>query len=146
MKKFKFIIGFSALVLTSCQNDSQADSPVLGTWRATKNMIISGSNRMILLQNTLTDCEASTTYQFWSNGDFEYREYCSSPSIHETGTFSYGANSNTITFYITTDGNNQLGSETLYALTHTEMQIITSKSDYDMDGVQDTSVTVYTKQ
>src|ERR1700750_663941 len=118
MKKFKLIVGLSVLVLTSCQKDDEADSPVLGTWRATKNMIISGNNSMILLQNPLTGCEASTTYQFWSNGNFEYRQYCSTPSVHETGTFSYGENSNTITFYITTDGNNQLGSETLYALTH----------------------------
>ncbi|KMQ63101.1 hypothetical protein ACM46_14270 [Chryseobacterium angstadtii] len=147
MKKLKLTAYLSVIILViSCRNNDQADSPLLGTWKAAKTMTVSGNNGVILLQNSLTGCESNTTYQFWSNGDFEYNQYCSSPSVRETGTFSYGESTKVITFYITSGGGNQQGSETLYALTESEMQIITGKTDYDNDGVLDTSIIIYIRQ
>lgn len=145
IKKLSVTAGLSIFSLISCDNDDQEGSPVLGTWKATKTMTISGNNGVILLQNPVTGCGAGATYEFRANGDFEYRSSCT--NSWETGTFQYSEGSMAITFYINVDGgDNEVGTETLYSLTSSEMQTITGKSDYDNDGMQDTSVIVYTKQ
>lgn len=145
INKLSVTAWLSIFALISCDNDDQEGSPVLGTWKATKTMTISGNNGVILLQNPITGCSAGAIYEFRTNGDYEYRNSCT--SSWETGTFKYSEDSMVITLYINVDGgDNEMGTETLYSLTASEMQTITGKSDYDQDGVQDTSVIVYTRQ
>jgi hypothetical protein len=145
MRKITIAAGLSFFIMVSCHNDDQADSPILGTWKATKTMTISGGNGIILQQQQLTGCEAKTTYEYKTNGDFEYNDYCSSPFIRETGTFSYGEKSMVVTLYTFTDNGSQQSSQTLHSLTANQMQVLTNTFDYDNDGVPDLSVTVLTK-
>lgn len=145
MKKLLLTTCLSAFLLISCNSDDQADSPILGTWKAAKNITISGSNGVMLLQSPITGCDAGATYDFRANGDFEYRSSCT--NSWETGTFKYSEGSMVITFYINVDGSdNQIGTENLHSLTSNEMQTITGKADYDNDGVQDISVISYVRQ
>ncbi|WP_068942690.1 hypothetical protein [Chryseobacterium timonianum] len=145
MKKYQIISLLSVFLFLSCNNNDYADSPLIGSWKAAKRKIISGSTNATLIENQLSGCDTQVSYDFFVNGEFDYNNFCD--NIRETGKFKFGPNSMVITFYITvTGGDDQQAYQNLHLLNTSTMEIINSKPDYDNDGIQDIYVTVFQKQ
>lgn len=145
MKKIQIISLLLVFLFLSCNNDDYADSPLIGSWKAGKNKIISGSTGVALIENQLSGCDTKVSYDFLINGKFDYNNFCD--NIRETGRFKFNKNSMTITFYIIRDGDDdQQGFQNLHSLDASTMEIINTKFDYDNDGMKDTYVTVFVKQ
>ena len=153
MKK-NFLLAFATIfLLTSCGNDDNENNqngikPIVGTWKMSKTMIISGSNNTILRSTHITGCEAQNTFEFGQNQNFSIKYYtknnieCIADGF-DIGTYQYSENSKMLTF---TYSDSVVESAVVHSLSTTEMMTVDHIEDYNDDGVNDTSVIVFKKQ
>lgn len=153
MKK-NFLLAFAIILLfSSCGNDDNENNqniikPIVGTWKMSKTMIISGSNNAILQSTLITGCEAQNTFEFGENQNFSIKYYtknnieCIADGL-DTGTYQYSENSKMLTF---TYSDSIVESAVVHSLNTTEMMTVDHVEDYNDDGVNDTSVILFKKQ
>ncbi|WP_265429687.1 lipocalin family protein [Chryseobacterium sp. YIM B08800] len=153
MKK-SFLLAFVTIFLfSSCSNDDNENNqtaikPIVGTWKMSKTMMISGSNNAILQSSSVTGCEALNTFEFGQNQGFSIKYYtknnmeCIADGF-DTGTYQYSENSKMLTF---TYSDSVVESAVVHSLSSTEMMTVDHIEDYNNDGVNDTSVLLFKKQ
>lgn len=152
--KQKFLLVFATILLfSSCGNDDNENNqngikPIVGTWKMSKTMIISGSNNTILRSTHITGCEAQNTFEFGQNQNFSIKYYTKNnieciPNGFDAGTYQYSENSKMLTF---TYSDSIVESAVVHSLNTTEMMTVDHIEDYDNDGVNDTSVILFKKQ
>ena len=153
MKK-NFLLAFATMLLfSSCGNDDNdnnqnAIKPIVGNWKMSRTMMISGSNNAILQSNPVTSCEALNSFEFGQNQSFSIKYYtknnieCIADGF-DTGTYQYSENSKMLTF---TYSDSVVKSVVVYSLNSTEIMTVDHIEDYNNDGVNDTSVIVFRKQ
>jgi len=152
--KNNILLAFATLFLfSSCGNDDNENNqniikPIVGTWKMSKTMMISGSNNTILQSSPVTGCEALNTFEFGQNQSFSIKYYtknnieCIADGF-DIGTYQYSENSKMLTF---TYSDSVVESAVVHSLSTTEMMTVDHIEDYNDDGVNDTSVIVFKKQ
>lgn len=152
--KNNILLAFATLLLfSSCGNDDNENNqnlikPIVGTWKMSKTMMISGSNNAILQSTPVRGCEALNTFEFGQNQSFSIKYYtknnieCIADGF-DIGTYQYSENSKMLTF---TYSDSVVESAVVHSLSTTEMMTVDHIEDYNDDGVNDTSVIVFKKQ
>lgn len=153
MKKISLLAFATLLLLTSCGNDDNENSqneinPIVGNWKMSKTMIISGSNNAILQSSPVTGCEALNTFEFGQNQGFSIKYYTKNNTEciadgFDTGTYQYSENTKMLTF---TYSDSMVESSVVHSLNNTEIMTVDHIEDYNGDGVNDTSVILFKKQ
>ncbi|MDY0932021.1 lipocalin family protein [Chryseobacterium sp. CFBP8996] len=153
MKK-NFLLAFATIfLLTSCGNDDNENNqnaikPIVGNWKMSRTMMISGSNNAILRSSPVSGCEALNTFEFGQNQSFSIKYYtknnmeCIADGF-DTGTYQYSENSKMLTF---TYSDSMVESSVVHSLNSIEMMTVDHIEDYNDDGVNDTSVILFKKQ
>lgn len=153
MKK-NFLLAFATLLLFfSCgsddnENNQNAIKPIVGNWKMSKTMMISGSNNAILQSSPVTGCETLNTFEFGQDQGFSIKYYTKNnieciADGSDTGTYQYSENSKMLTF---TYSDSMVRSVVVYSLNNTEIMTVDHIEDYNNDGVNDTSVILFKKQ
>lgn len=147
MKKILFSAVSAIVILSSCSNDDKEIPPtVIGTWKQTKTMYISGKDNSVLSSEPFDACESKSNFVFTTDNKLTYNKYYLSGNncILENGeviTYSYDSNTKILILYNT----HTTETYTLNLLTDNEMQIIESTSDYNDDGIDDKFIIVLNK-
>ncbi|REC53731.1 hypothetical protein DRF62_12265 [Chryseobacterium piscium] len=153
MKK-NFLLAFATLLLlSSCGNDDNENNqnvikPIVGSWKMSKTMMISGANNAILQSSPVSGCEALNTFEFGQNQSFSIKYYtknnmeCITDGF-DTGTYQYSENSKMLTF---TYSDSMVKSVVVYSIDSAEIMTVDHIEDYNDDGVNDTSVILFKKQ
>lgn len=154
MKKILLLAVATGFIFSSCSSNDDAENeqnlhPIVGTWKMTKTMVISGSNNATLLSDPVSVCEGKETYEFKSDNKIIINYYAGSGSNctfdgTETGTYSY--NDATKKLSMTFPNSSSSDSATLHSLNNSEMMLIEDIGDYNNDGIDDISVLVFNKQ
>ncbi|WP_435525190.1 lipocalin family protein [Chryseobacterium indoltheticum] len=104
-------MAFVAIFLfSSCSNDDNENNqtvikPIVGTWKMSRTMIISGSNNAILQSSPVTGCEALNIFEFGQNQSFSIKYYtknnmeCIADGF-DTGTYQYSEKFKNANFYL----------------------------------------------
>ncbi|UHO36805.1 lipocalin family protein [Chryseobacterium capnotolerans] len=147
MKKLLFWAISALLILYSCSKDDDQQPTIIGTWKTTKKIIISGKDGSIILSELYDACEGQSNLVFTKDQKVTNNEYkliggnCSLLSSR-TIMYTYDDASKKLTF---TYDSSPPQSFTLNLLTHNEFQVIRSLFDYDNDGIDDKNILVLTR-
>jgi len=149
------VIAFASLSVISCRKDEdeKEESLIVGTWKTTDYIAISGKDGSVIFSNTIpaTDCIRKSNYTYKNTGKF-VAEYFTDPQTGQCGNtvfpeemdYIYNESAKTISYKI--DGIIQ-DLINVYSLSKKEMQILVDdKMDQDSDGIPDKILKIYTKQ
>ncbi|CAH0164735.1 lipocalin family protein [Chryseobacterium sp. Bi04] len=146
MRKLLFLAVSAFLLLSSCDNDDNSEPTVLGTWKMTKEMYISGKDNSIFDSTPYSACKSQSNFVFAADNTATFSQYDlngTTCTLKNSSNFTYSYDSKTKT--LTLDANNTQESYVLNSLTDNEMQILTNTDDYNDDGIDDKSVIVFNK-
>ena len=151
MKKILFA-SLACAFLLSCNRDNDDDnsssSSVVGKWKITKYLTISGKDKTTILDSeTNSGCEASDSFEFKSDKTYIFNYYDDSTGsckLTDTVNGTYSYNSSTKILSIIDNGTTE--NNEIFKITNSEMQFITDTDDYNNDGVLDMEIAVFAKQ
>lgn len=142
----KLLLGVLALgfLATSCKKDDDNNSPsamLVGTWKVSKTVVISGKDGSILSSDIVTGCSAQDNTEFRSDKTFINMSYDNSGAngacaldYTETGSYSY--NESTKDLSMTWAGNTSADVYKVENLTNNQMQVYFMDDDNN-DGFPD---------
>lgn len=154
MKKNIILVSLSLISIVSCRNDNDVNdnSSIVGTWRMSKDLIISGKNGSVISSDPIleSDCESKNTYTFSSDGKYSYTNYHKSNNgdcilyKSNNGTYSFSEKSKELTITL----NGDPVTSKLYSFSNKEFQLIQEDDSYDYndDGINDKFITVFVKK
>lgn len=153
MKNRLLLISVLFLVLISCRKDDNVDiqNEIVGTWKMTKDIIISGKDNSIISTDPVldSDCESKNRYTFDSSNRYSYSDHKKTSSIcklFKTANGDYSYDNSTKKLTIKFDGSNESVTSNLHSLKTNEMQLIQEDyNDYNNDGINDKFITVFNK-
>lgn len=141
MKKYLLLFTFSALALSSCEDDDIQNyelDMLKGEWKMTKQQVISGAdNKTVISTDTPTGCSANSITEF--RIDY-YAAYTAVTGIGASCTSSktegkYAYNTETKELSIMYD-NDMPRLFKVIILSSTEMRLMTMYNNIDQDGDQ----------
>ncbi len=147
MKKILFFGALSVLALSSCRkddDDEQNTPTVVGIWKPSKEIVISGKNGAIISSEVSTTCYKKSTFDFKSNNTVTvdiYEENMDGACANygkETLSYSYDA----VTKKLKIEGEED---QEVLNLTSNEFQIVIEYSDVNNDNFDDKIVLVLVK-
>ncbi len=139
MKKYLLLFAFSALALSSCQDDDVQNyelDMLKGEWKTTKSEIISGNdNETVISTDIPTGCNAKSITEF--RIDY-YTAYTAMTGVGTTctsskteGTYTYDAEKKELVIKY---NNNIEIKFKVVILSSTEMRLMTLSDNIDQDG------------
>lgn len=139
MKKYLLLFAFSALALSSCQDDDIQNyelDMLKGEWKTAKSEVISGKdNKTVISTDIPTGCNAKSTTEF--RIDY-YTAYNAMTGVGTTctstkteGTYTYNADSKEMVIKYNNDSETKLK---VIILSSTEMKLMTMSDNIDQDG------------
>lgn len=139
MKKYLLLFAFSALALSSCEDDDIQNfelDMLKGEWKTTKSEVISGKdNKTVISTDTPTGCSAKSTTEF--RIDY-YAAYTAMTGVGTTctsskteGTYTYDAEEKVLTISLKNDSPRPYK---LVILSSSEMRWMTLSDNIDQDG------------
>ncbi|MCU7613396.1 lipocalin family protein [Chryseobacterium sp. GMJ5] len=152
MKKYLLLFAFSAMAVTSCEDDDIQNyelDMLKGEWKTSKFEVISGKdNKTVLYTETPSGCAAKDLTEFRTDYYTSYTAYsgvgATCTSTKTEGTFTY--DSETKELIITY---NQSGPEKfiITILSNSELRIMQTQGNVDLNGdmVNDPVYVTYTK-
>ncbi|MDR2235153.1 MAG: lipocalin family protein [Chryseobacterium sp.] len=153
MKKQLLLFAFSALALTSCDDDNMEAynlELMSGEWKVSKKETISGKdNKTVLKTETPTGCDAKSTYYFRSDHYISYTAYsgtgleCVQNSKNE-GEFTYNDESKLLSTKFKNDDERWYRVEVLTSK-ELKMAQLFDASDINDDEVDDITYITYTR-
>lgn len=138
MKKHLLLFAFSALALTSCDDDVQGYEldMLKGEWKTAKIEVISGADNTTALQTyTPTGCEAKSITEFRTDYYASYTDFsgvgaaCTSEKIE--GTYSYSNESKELVTKYNNDGERKYKA---VILSSSELRLMQMTNNVDIDG------------
>ncbi|UHO36803.1 lipocalin family protein [Chryseobacterium capnotolerans] len=154
MKKQLLLFAFSALALTSC-NDDNLDAYEMGIlqgdWKEVKTEIISGKDNKTVLQTiTPEGCTAKNTLYFRTDNYVSYTAYdgnADGSNCHfaakSEGDYTYSADSKMLNIHLKGEEAENM-SFRVDMLTQTELRLAQTVGNYDKDGDKIIDVTYIT--
>lgn len=145
MKKHLLLFAFSALALTSCEDDIQNYEldMLKGEWKTEKIEIISGADGNTVLQTTEpTGCSAKSVTEFRTDYYISYNEFsgtgadCSSTKTE--GTYSYNNENKEL---ITKFDNDNYRRYEVVILSSSELRLKQMTDNIDINGDQEIDTT-----
>ena len=144
MKKILFLAVSAAFVFSSCSNNDDDDNSVniVGVWRPSKTLKISGSNGSIISTENSSTCNKKSTYEFKANNEltnhiFENDSDGCTDFGSQTAPYSYDMNNKKIVI----DGD----SYDVAKHTSNEIQIVVDYGQFNSDNIEDHMILVLTK-
>lgn len=142
MKKQLLLFAFSALALTSCEDDdiqAYEMDMMKGDWKISKIEVISGKDNKTVIEDTVpTGCGAKNTYHFRTDFYTKYTAYIgvgADCQINATSEGTYSYNEETKDLVISYDNETPLPYQVVI-LTSQEMRIMQKFDNIDRDGDQ----------
>ncbi|MEY8759187.1 lipocalin family protein [Chryseobacterium tongliaoense] len=142
MKKQLLLFAFSALALTSCEDDNIQAYEVdmmKGDWKTSKTEIISGKdNKTVITSDTPSGCSAKNITEFRTDYYTSYTAYagvgadCQLNSKTE-GTFTYDTESKDLVIKYNNDNERKYK---VVILSSTELRLMQTFGNIDIDGDQ----------
>lgn len=127
-----------AISFVACDRDS--DSPIVGTWKISKENVYDGKTNALLISQDVAPCENKNTIQFFNDGKLQRHTFEELNGVCEDmgtdqGTYTYNANTKMLRM-VTPDG---AFTEEVLKLTDTELEVAddTGGEDFNGDGVND---------
>ena len=149
MKKHLLLFAFSALALTSCEDDDiqgyEMDM-LKGEWKTVKTEVISGADHKTVIHTfTPSGCETKNTTEFRTDYGMFYNSFSGvdcKDMITTGGTYSYDHESKSL---VTKFENDSDRPYRVVILSNTELRIMTLSDNIDQDGdtVIDYTYTTY---
>ncbi|WP_267405394.1 MULTISPECIES: lipocalin family protein [unclassified Chryseobacterium] len=143
MKKLLFLALSAGFVFSSCSNDNDDNPSIIGTWRPSQTITVSGKTGNVIDTENASTCYKKSTFDFKSNGSMVATIYdengagaCSNLGT-DTVQYSYNYDKKRITI----DGEEQ----EVISHTNNKIQIVTDYDDEDGDGIDDKIMIVLTK-
>lgn len=155
MKKQLLLFAFSALALTSCNDDNLTayEMDIMkGDWKEVKTEIISGKdNKTVLETITPEGCSASNTLFFRTDYYVSYTAYDGNPdgtnchfAAKNEGKYTYNADTKLMNIQLNGDEDIANMSFKVDMLTNTELRLAQQTGNYDKDGDKIIDVTYIT--
>lgn len=149
MKKYLLLFAFSALALTSCEDDIQNYEldMLKGEWKTAKQEVISGADNSTAIQTFIpTGCDAKSITEFRTDYYAAYTAYsgvgadCTSTKME--GKFDYDTNTKEIVIKYDNDSDRKYK---ILILSSTELRMKQMFDNIDIDGDQviDTTYITY---
>ncbi|MCD1117720.1 lipocalin-like domain-containing protein [Chryseobacterium turcicum] len=149
MKKHLLLFAFSALALTSCEDDDVQGyemDMLKGEWKTVKMEVISGKDNTTVLQTyTPTGCEAKSTTEFRTDYYASYTDFsgvgaaCTSQKTE--GTYTYSNESKELVTKYVNDNENKYK---VIILSNTELRLMQMFGNVDINGDMVIDVTYIT--
>ena len=144
MKKQLLLFAFSALALTSCNNDNLTayEMDIMkGDWKEVKTEIISGKDNKTVLETTTPEgCSAKNTLFFRTDYYVSYTAYDGNPdgtncqfAAKNEGKYTYNADSKVLNIQLSGDEELENMSFRVDMLTQTELRLAQLVGNYDKD-------------
>ena len=147
MKKTFLLALMACTFLTqSCSSEESEPLSVIGAWKVSKQVILSGEDGTVLDTYTPSGCMVDDTIEFKENYTFLNSLYggtggtCSLEDL-KMGTYNYNPNTNLLGIKYDGDANTKI--LTVTKLTETEIEAYTYEADHNNDGIDDKFVTYY---
>lgn len=146
MKKYLLLFAFSALALSSCEDDDIQNyelDMLKGEWKTTKSEVVSGKDlKTVLSTDTPTGCSAKSTTEFRIDYYAAYTAVtgvgASCTSSKTEGKYEYNAEEKLLTIQY----DNDLPSVyKVLILSSSEMKLMTMTGNIDQNGDQTIDVT-----
>lgn len=139
MKKYLLLFAFSALALSSCEDDDIQNyelDMLKGEWKTTKSEVVSGKDlKTVLSTDTPTGCSAKSTTEFRIDYYAAYTAVtgvgASCTSTKTEGKYSYDAEEKLLTIQY---DNNDIFVFKVIILSNTEMKLMTMIGNIDQNG------------
>ena len=139
MKKYLLLFAFSALALSSCEDDDIQNyelDMLKGEWKTTKSEVVSGKDlKTVLSTDTPTGCSAKSTTEFRIDYYAAYTAVtgvgASCTSTKTEGNYSYDAEEKLLTIQY---DNNDIFVFKVIILSSTEMKLMTMIGNIDQNG------------
>jgi hypothetical protein len=155
MKKQLLLFAFSALALTSCNDDNLTayEMDIMkGDWKEVKTEIISGKdNKTVLEKITPEGCSANNTLFFRTDYYVSYTAYDGNPdgtdchfAAKNEGKYTYDADSKLMNIQLSGDEEIANMSFKVDMLTTTELRLAQQTGNYDKDGDKIIDITYIT--
>ncbi|WP_370898270.1 lipocalin family protein [Chryseobacterium gossypii] len=142
MKKQLLLFAFSALALTSCDDDDikgyELDM-MKGDWKTSKTEVISGKdNKTVISSDTPTGCSAKNITYFSTDYSTSYTYYTGSGADCQIngkseGTYTYDTDTKNLNIQYTNDSERKYQ---VVILTNTELRLKQLFDNIDQDGDQ----------
>lgn len=142
MKKQLLLFAFSALALTSCEDDdiqAYEIDMLKGDWKESKREVISGKdNKTVLNTQTPTGCSAKNTLYFRTDFYTSYTAYSGNGidcqvNAATTGKYTYDEESKALNIKF---DNNDEDKYKVMVLTNQDLKIMTLSNNIDQNGDQ----------
>ncbi|AZB07892.1 hypothetical protein EG344_03015 [Chryseobacterium sp. G0162] len=144
MKKQLLLFAFSALALTSCNDDNLTayEMDIMkGDWKEVKTEIISGKDNKTVLETTTPEgCSAKNTLFFRTDYYVSYTAYDGNPdgtncqfAAKNEGKYTYNADSKVLNIQLSGDEELENMSFRVDMLTQTELRLAQLVGNYDKD-------------
>lgn len=145
MKKLLLGVVALGLVATSCKKDDDNESSsamLVGTWKFSKYVTVSGKDGAILDSETVSGCGAQDTTEFRSDKTVIDKGYSSSGtngacSLSYTDTGNYSYNEGTKEISVTWAGNASADIAKVESISHSQLVIYSMDGDSNGDGFND---------
>lgn len=152
MKKYLLLFAFSALALTSCEDDDVQGyemDMLKGEWKTAKREVISGKdNKTIIHTDTPTGCNAKSTTEFRIDYYAAYTAVTGAgtacTSAKTEGTYTYDTESKVLVIKYNNDNERAYKVE---ILSSTELKLMELFNIIDQDGdtIKDNTYISYTR-
>jgi hypothetical protein len=147
MKKQLLLFAFSAIALTSCEDDNIQGYEIdmlKGDWKTTKTEIISGKdNKTVLSSNVPSGCSAKNNTYFSTDYSTSYTYYIGTGadcqlSGTNSGTYTYSTDTKELTI---TSADQSAARYKVIILSRTELRLMQLFGNVDVNGDQVADVT-----
>lgn len=139
MKKYLLLFAFSALALTSCEDDDIQNyelDMLKGEWKTTKAEIISGKdNKTVISTDTPTGCNAKSTTEFRTDYYAAYNAFSGTGNnctgSKTEGKYTYNTDSKELVIKYDNDSERKYK---IVILSSTELRLMEMFDSIDVDG------------
>jgi len=143
-----YILGAVSLLLLSCKTDNDNEdnaASIVANWKFSKAEVVSGSdNTTVLYSQTLTGCDANTTFEFKSDGKYAIRYFLKQNNqcqfdYEDAGIYNYDQTAQTIATKRSNSSHTEIYK--VERLNNDEL-VLSLYDDYDQnnDGIEDKNV------
>lgn len=135
--------------LASCKKDKNEETAptIVGTWRPSHVITLSGKDNAILETKNYTDCEKATAYIFDANGTYTMMyvqkpgDNCDQTPFTGNGTYDYNPATKKLKIIIDTNTT----EVDVLTITQTEMRYGIPAGDKNGDGTEDVLAVVFNR-
>ncbi|MEJ5103815.1 MULTISPECIES: lipocalin family protein [Chryseobacterium] len=154
MKKQLLLFAFSALALTSCNDDNLTayEMDIMkGDWKEVKTEIISGKDNKTVLETTTPEgCSANNILFFRTDYYVSYTAYDGNPdgtncqfAAKNEGKYTYNTDSKLLNIQLSGEDVENMSFK-VDMLTNTELRLVQQTGNYDKDGDKIIDITYIT--